>query len=197
MTYSKLLLGSYPLLFVHALALAQSPDARTTSPAPDKPAAAPASHAGIDASLDTSYTASGDTTFRGANLAMSDAFSVNLNVRSHLNWNDDWTIPLGLQSQNSFLDAVSGAPVPDRLNTLRLSGGLGWHLNEEWSFSALLSPTLYKFEDIGANDIGVSALLNAVWNSSPSLTWVFGLMISPDSDLPVIPLAGPELADRR
>ncbi|OQW96488.1 MAG: hypothetical protein BWK77_04485 [Verrucomicrobia bacterium A1] len=73
---------------------------------------------------------------------------------------------------------------------LRFSTGLGRRLNDQWMVMALVSPTLYKFDDIGANDFGISGGLTAMWNYSPSLTFMFGLMVASDSDRPVMPALG-------
>jgi hypothetical protein len=57
-------------------------------------------------------------------------------------------------------------------------------------FTAIVSPTLYKFSQVGGNDIGVSGYLTAMWNYSPSLKFMLGVEFSPDSDLKALPIAG-------
>ena len=54
----------------------------------------------------------------------------------------------------------------------------------------MLGATLYKFSDIEGNDLGVCSGINAMWRYSPSVTWRFGLMASPDIDIPVQPMVG-------
>lgn len=57
---------------------------------------------------------------------------------------------------------------------------------------ARVSLTLYKFSDVGSNDVGVgvSGGLTAMWNYSPTLKFMFGVMFSPDSDIKALPMAG-------
>ena len=40
------------------------------------------------------------------------------------------------------------APIPENIRTLRLNAGLGYRRGEKWAFSALLSPSLYRLEDV-------------------------------------------------
>jgi len=54
----------------------------------------------------------------------------------------------------------------------------------------MFNPTLYKFSDVGGNDIGFSGGVNAMWHYSDSLTLMFGFMVAPDSDISVLPMAG-------
>jgi len=147
----------------------------------------------LEVKLETSYTVGGETKFRGAKFGDSGAFAVNLSASTfvRLSQSDEkWMLPLELQSQNLSLDSLVGVPLPDRINTLEFSTGLAYKPNDRWMFMARISPTLYKFDDLGANDISFSGGLMAEWEYSPSVKWMFGLMVQPDNDLPVLPLVG-------
>ncbi len=140
--------------------------------------------------LDYTYDAPGATKFQGASLRHSDASTLNFGVDTRIRVNDDWFVPVGLESENYFLDAVGGAPIPDDINTLHLRTGLGWHMNDQWTFTGVVGPSLYRFDDIHSDDFGVSGGFLATYQQNPALTWTFGIMASPDNDVPVLPIVG-------
>lgn len=144
----------------------------------------------FDVTLESSYTAAGKAKFRGADFSDSDAYNVSLGLRTRAQLNEHWSIPLELRSQNLYLGRLAGVPVPEDIHTLQFGTGLSYRPNDQWMFMALVSPTLYKFSDLGSNDIGGSGGITAMWNYSPSLKFMFGVMFSPDSDLKVLPMAG-------
>lgn len=141
--------------------------------------------------LDSSYTGAGKATFSDRDVGNIDAYNVSLRLGSVIPLNDRWSIPLELMSQNIYLDAHGGAPIPDDIHTLQLGTGLGYRFNNRWMFTARVTPTLYKIDSIGSNDVGISGGITAMWRYSPTMKWMFGLMYSPDSDLAkVMPMAG-------
>lgn len=144
----------------------------------------------IQSQIESSYTAAGKAEFLGTKSGDSDAFNTRLNVFAPLPLSEKWIVPLGLGTENLFLDSVGGVPVPDDIHTLSFNTGLGHRLNDDWMIMGMASATLYKFSDVGANDFGFSGGINAMWRYSPSLTWRFGFMASPDSDIPVLPMVG-------
>ncbi len=147
----------------------------------------------LEVKFDTSYTAGGETEFRSAQFGDSSALNFSLSASTFLPLgasNEKWMMPFDLQSQNVSLDSLAGTPVPDTIHTLEISTGLAYKLDEHWMFMARISPSLYKFEDIGGNDIGVSGGLMVEWERSPSVKWMFGLIVSPDNEIPVLPVVG-------
>lgn len=144
----------------------------------------------FDVTLESSYTAAGKAKFRGAKTGDSDAYNVSLGLKTRASLNEHWSIPLEMRSQNLYLGRLPGVPVPDDIHTLQFGTGLSYRPNDQWMFMARVSPTLYKFSDLGGNDVGVSGGLTAMWNYSPSLKYMFGVMFSPDSDLKVLPIVG-------
>ncbi|MBI5592033.1 MAG: hypothetical protein HY881_16330 [Deltaproteobacteria bacterium] len=150
----------------------------------------PGMHPPFDVTLESSYTAAGKAKFRGADFSKSDAYNVSLGLSTRAQMNEHWSIPLELRSRNLFLGSPAGVPVPENIHTLEFGTGLSYRPNDRWRFMALVSPTLYKFSDLGGNDTGVSGDLTAMWNYSPSLKFMFGVVFSPDSDLKVLPIAG-------
>jgi len=145
---------------------------------------------GVQAGVNFSYDAPGSAKFQGAHFGHSDATTLNLGVNTQIPLAEKWFVPLGLQSDNYFLDAVAGAPIPEAIHTLRFNTGLGWRFNDQWIFTALVSPSLYRFEDVGISDFGWSGGVIATFRQNPSLIWSFGIFASPDSDVPVLPVVG-------
>lgn len=143
-----------------------------------------------DVTLESSYTAAGNTKFRGTNFGDSDAYSISLGLSTRVQLNEYWSIPLSLRSQNLVLGSIAMAPVPDLINTLQFGTGLSYRPNDRWMFMALVSPTLYKFSDFGGNDIGVTGGVTAMWIYSPSLKFMAGVMFSPDGEYKVLAMAG-------
>lgn len=146
--------------------------------------------AGWQANVDTGYVAGSAPKFQGTRLGDSDAFNYKLQAGTRVPLNKDWFLNLDLISDNFSLEQVSGAPIPENIHTLRLNAGLGYRWGEKWTFSALLSPSLYRLEDVRGDDLGISGGVLARYQANPSLTWSFGLFAAPDSDLPVMPVVG-------
>lgn len=144
----------------------------------------------VRVTADYSYDAPATAKFQGNSLANSDESGLILGVDSRLNVNDEWFVPLGFQSDNFFLGSVDGAPVPDSIHTLHFRTGLGWHWNDQWTFTGLIGPALYRMEDIHSDDIGFSGGVMAIFQQRPNLSWTFGILATPDSDLVVLPLVG-------
>ena len=182
---SLLLLGSVVALS-SASALAQENPVTTTFRDFENLSGGPVSRAGVN----VGYVGGTSAKFQGARSGDSDAFNVNVDAGTRVAFTDDWFLNLGLVSDNYFLGSVAGIPVPDAIHTLRLNTGVGYHWNDQWTFTALVSPSLYRFEDVNGDDIGVSGGVVAAFVQNPSLTWSFGMIGSPDSDVPVLPIIG-------
>ena len=144
----------------------------------------------FDLTLESSYTAAGNTEFRGSKFGDSYAYNMGIGLSTRASLNEHWSLPLELKSQNLSLGSPAGVPVPADIHTLQFSTGLNYRPNDRWMFMARVSPELYNFSDINGNDIGVSGGITAMWNYSPSLKFMFGVNFSPDSDLKVMPMAG-------
>ena len=144
----------------------------------------------IQMMLDSSFTAGGKTKYQGTKRGNSDAFNVKLGVNGMFPLYEDWMLPLDLTSQNYWLESVLGKPVPVHINTLGFGTGLGYRADENWMFMARISPVIYRLDDVNSDDVGVAGGLMAMWNYSPTFQFMFGVMAAPDSDLPVLPMAG-------
>jgi hypothetical protein len=142
------------------------------------------------ASAITSYDAAGAAHFDGAKLGDSDVVNYRLQTSTLISLNDAWFLGLGLISDNFALQQVSGAPVPADIHTLRFNVGLGYRVNDKWTFNALVSPALERLEDVRAQDVSMAGGLLARYQVKPSLTLAFGLFGVPDSDIPVMPVVG-------
>lgn len=144
----------------------------------------------VQAQIESSFTGSGKTEFLGEKTGGSESSNASANLFFPIPLNEKWLIPLGLGSQNISLNSVPRVPVPNRINTFNLTTSLGHRVNEDAMLMGIFSSTLYKFSDVGGNDIGFSGAVTAMWRYSPSLTFRFGAMFSPDSDLQVLPMVG-------
>jgi Domain of unknown function (DUF6268) len=144
----------------------------------------------FNAYVNSSYVGEGDVKFRGIKFGNSDAVSAGLVVNTDIPINDEWFVPAGLVSDNFFLDSASGAPVPERINTLRFSTGAGYKLNDQWTIIGTLTPLLYNLEQINSNDIGLAGAGYATYKFNPDLVFTFGLVINPDGEWPVFPIGG-------
>jgi hypothetical protein len=144
----------------------------------------------VRSDLDYIYDGASAAKFQGVRRADSDVSAVNLGVDSRIPINDDWFVPIGLQSDNYFLDGVAGAPIPDDIHTLHLRTGLGWRMNDAWTFTGIAGPALYRMTDIHSDDFGAFGGFLATYRQNPSLIWTFGIIGSPDNDVPVLPIVG-------
>lgn len=144
----------------------------------------------VQASVNYTYDAPGTAKFNGANLSSSYASALTFGADTRIELQNGWFVPLGLRSDNYWLDSVAGAPIPDQINTLNLRSGLGWRMNDEWTFTGVAGPILYRFDDIHGDDLGAFGAFMATWHYRPDLAWTFGVMVVPDNDVPVLPVAG-------
>ena len=178
-------------IFAATLLLAGAGIAQTqTNVAPERPPGFGPGGVNWQAAATFSYDAPGATRFQGTHLARSDAYTANVGVSGQLTLDEKWFVRLGIRSDNYFLDAVSGAPIPDGMHTLRFNTGLGYHYNDQWTLTGLFSPALYRFMNVGGDEIGFSGGVLAAYQASPDWLWTFGILISPDSDVPVLPVVG-------
>jgi hypothetical protein len=142
------------------------------------------------AGVDSGYVFGGAAHFDGVKLGDSDAYNVKLQTGTRVPLNEQWFLSLGLILDNFLLQQVSGAPVPADIHTLRFNTGLGYRLDDKWTFNALVSPSLERLEEVRGQDLGISGGVLARYQVKPSLTWSFGLFASPDSDVRVLPVIG-------
>jgi hypothetical protein len=138
---------------------------------------------------DYSAVAARAVTFNGAS-GKSGAQSANATITAAVPLNEQWFVPVGLGSRNLFLGTVAGAPIPDRIDTLGLNAGLGYHINDEWTLVAGLGPRFYRLDALTSQDVGVAGAVRATYRWKPNLTVAVGLSVEPDRDVPVLPAAG-------
>jgi opacity protein-like surface antigen len=139
-------------------------------------------------SLESSYVGASHFNFGGG--GNSDAFSVNVGVETKIPLNHDWFVPLSMSSHNLWLGTVTGAPIPDHINTLGFSGGLGFRLNDQWTFVGSVGPQIYRLNDINSDDVGFAGRVTATYKWKANLTVVVGIGFETDGELPVVPVVG-------
>jgi len=140
-------------------------------------------------SLNYSYVGSGDVSFPRVS-GKSDAQSFTANALAEIPVNDKWFIPVHFDSRDFFLGTVTGAPIPDQMDTLGFDTGAGYHLNDQWTFAASIGPRLYRLDDVSGDDVGIGGTIRASWRYQPDLLFAFGLNFESDRDVPVLPAAG-------
>ena len=145
---------------------------------------------GVEASVNTGYDWASSAKFPGARSGDSDAFNFDIAVGTHIPLNDKCFVQLSLMSDNYYLEQVSGVPIPDDINTLRLNAGFGYRIDDKWTVIALVSPSLYRLDDVNGDDIGVGGGVMAAYRARTNLSFVFGIIGIPDSDVQVLPIAG-------
>jgi hypothetical protein len=176
-------------LFCAALAPAQ-PEGFSAPGGPGGLSGASGGRPPVSLRIDYGATGGSDAANRGATHSGSGASHLTATVSGMVPLGEGWILPLSLTSQNISLDEIAGVPVPDSSHTLSFGTGLGHRLGEEWMLMGRIGATLYRLDGARLADVGVSGGFNAVWRHSPRLTWLFGVMFNPDSDLPVLPFVG-------
>ncbi|MCK9377039.1 MAG: porin family protein [Syntrophobacterales bacterium] len=144
----------------------------------------------LDVFVDSSYVGSGNVNYGGTTRSKSDAFSLTLGLNAQIPLQDKWIAELGLGSENLFLNSVVGAPVPDQINTMRFSAGLGYRFSQKLTVAVMVSPLFYNLSDIQGNDLGFAGMVRTDYRVNPDLLLVFGVAFNPDSEYPVLPAAG-------
>lgn len=136
-----------------------------------------------------SYVGSSKSSFYGTG-PKADAQTVNAAVLAEMPVNDDWFIPVGVQSFNGFFGGLDGLPAPDGIHTLGIGAGVGRRIDERWTVSATVGPQFYRLEDMDSSAIGFGGVVRAVYRWRPNVTLALGLGIQPDRDVPVLPAMG-------
>lgn len=144
----------------------------------------------FNASVDYSVVDKGDVRFRGAQTEMSETHQVSPTIFGRIPINDNWFVPVGVSTEHLFFDSVTGAPVPERINSMRLSAGVGYRLSPEWTVEVAAGPLFYNLEQVDGNTIGFGGMVRASWRINPRMTAIIGLAVAPDSEFPVFPAAG-------
>lgn len=151
----------------------------------------------VSLNAEYSYTGRSHPEYRGKEYPKSAASSATFSLGTMLplgEWGEgappEWLMPLGVTSQNLFFDDVPGVPIPSSAHTLSLSTGLVHRQSESWWLAGLITLRQYRLNEFGSQNFGVSGGALAVWKQSPEFLWIFGAMVNPDSDLPVIPVVG-------
>ena len=145
---------------------------------------------GIQANVDYGYDAPGTTRFQGKDYARSDASALTIQADWHRPLSPKWFLQANVLSANFYLDTVPNLPVPDDIHTLRFLPGMGYRWNDQWTFTAFGGASLYRFTDLRGDDFGGTGGVLSTWIQDRTHLWTFGLLVEPDSDIPVFPIAG-------
>lgn len=140
--------------------------------------------------MEGSSVLSSEADYRNQKHGGSAASSLALGWNGHLPLDEHWVVPLDVMAQNISFGELADTPVPDSIHTLSLSTGLAYQASEDLMLMGRFGGTVYRTSGLGAKDIGLSAGLMGMWRYSPALTYVFGLMVNPDSDRRALPMIG-------
>jgi len=140
--------------------------------------------------FNSSYTAASEADLEGEKLGESEATVVGVSVNGGVPLSENSTWTWGLGSQNLFMGTIHGSPIPERAHTFSLSTGFNYRHNERWMFTGFVSTSLYRFDSIGSDSFGFSGGVIASYQANAALKWNLGLVGSPDSDIPVLPVVG-------
>jgi opacity protein-like surface antigen len=177
--------------FVIPSAHAQT-DAPSSEPEPPGLRSLAASNtAALHVGISTFYSAvaAGNVNF-GSAKGNSGAQTADVHVATSFPLHDQWSLLVGASSHNIFLGGVPGAPVPQSIYTLSLTPGIGYHLNDQWTFAAGVGPRFYRVDSTDSQSIGIGGQVGATYICRPNLAFSFGLGVNPDRDIPVLPGGG-------
>lgn len=96
-------------------------------------------------------------------------------------------------------ESVEPAPIPHTLQQINALAGLDWQFNDQWLLRTEVRPGVYSdCHEVDWNDAGAPLVLSAAYLASVDVQWVFGMLIDPRSNYPVIPALGVRwsIADR-
>lgn len=104
---------------------------------------------------------------------------------------EPWFLRGGFTWQGFTFRHDAGVPLPDDLHGLSLDLGIGRRFGDDWSVQATVSPGLFSdFAEITGDDFNMAGTVGARWKPRDDFEAFFGVRYSPQSDLPVIPVAG-------
>jgi len=151
----------------------------------------------FNASAEYSVVDKGEARFGGKRVDQSETQTLSPSISGRFPLSERWNILAAIGSDDIFLDSVKGVPEPERINTLRTMVGLGWRINDSWSAECGVGPQFYDLNRVDGSAIGFGAAVRVVWKARDSLTVVGGLAVAPDSEFPVMPMAGVEWRPRQ
>ena len=164
-----------------------------TNPLPPQ-SAAPLEHSSLpvtyEVTLDSTYTFAGTARGAGTPHQDSDAARIGFNVRSSVPIDERWRWDWGMGFQAINLDAPEHASFPDEIRTFTFNTGAGYRFNERWFINGMVGATLYRFDDVNGDAVGFNGGLLLNYRPNKDLAWTFGILVSPDSDLPAMPAIG-------
>lgn len=140
-------------------------------------------------SLGYSYVGKGNISFQGLK-GNSDAQSRDADLALAIPLDDHWSASLGMSFRDVLLGTVTDAPIPERIDAMGFDAGLGYRLNDRWTFAGSIGPQLYRLDGIDGDDVGIGGVVSATWKWKPNLTLAAGVAFDPANKFPVIPVAG-------
>lgn len=168
-------------------AVAQTTDIPMSNPIELSSGANPA---GMGVSIQASTVFSGEADYQHRKRGPSSASSVAVGWNSELPLSEHWAVPLDVMSQNISFGERADTPLPDSIHTVGVNSGLIFKSSRDFMLMGRLGGTLDRTTGVGAKDLGLSAGFMGMWRYSPALTYVFGLMLNPDSDRRTFPMVG-------
>lgn len=149
-----------------AALLLAAPLASTASATPP-----PASR--FEFSLGGSATGEGDADYAGHPLGTIETRSIRGSVQFRETATEGIRYRVGVAFEQFTLDATSGVPVPERLQSHAIDLGATWSITPGWTLSAAVQPGLFGDSDASSRDaFAAPATLLALWQPTPR--WSLG-----------------------
>jgi hypothetical protein len=126
----------------------------------------------------------------GAAKGSSGAQTIDLEIETEIPVNDRWSIPMDFQTANIFLGSVAGIAIPENIDTVHFATGLAYQFDSQWSLAATAGPTIYRFDDVSIEDLGIAGELRIAYRVNPDLEFFLGAAYEADGRYPVLPVAG-------
>jgi hypothetical protein len=144
---------------------------------------------GYQGSYQAEFSQSFDSELHRGDAALGDFNTSLLGIDYTANFraSDKYTWGLGVGLDYAHFDVPSDIPVPETGYGVFARLSNRWAFAEQWSLRTDLRPGIYSdFEDIGGDDFNLPFTVIVAYEYSPTLTFVAGLNVNYQSDMPVI-----------
>lgn len=110
-----------------------------------------------------------------------------LDYTTYFRASDQYTWGLGAGWDYAHFDAPAGVPVPETGHGVFARLSNRWAFADQWSLRTDIRPGIYSdFEDLSGDDFNVPFTVIVAYEYSPTLTFVAGLNVNYQGDVPVI-----------
>lgn len=120
-----------------------------------------------------SFTSEGDADYAGRTNGTVETRSIRGSMLFRDVATETLRYRLGVGFEQFTIDATSGVPVPERLQSQFIDLGATWQVTPGWALSASVQPGLFADTEASSDDsLAAPAMLLALWQPSPR--WTLG-----------------------